>query len=361
MAAAVRGLELLGRERADSLEQLELVAQVRVHHLRPVGGDREGDAVVREGPEGVADGVLVRQRLRQQVGGRADLEDGAGVVQEAHQLRVARGEDAVADPLRAQVLDHLADLLRARLALLADVDRDPEPGRASRLDHRLDLGVVVASAARPRACDVDADDAARRPADRLLDDDLVLARRERSVHHQDQAAAHLRVLDRRAVEPADRGEDDVVEVALAAAVPLHRVEAQLERRDSLAAVGAADRAVDGLLDRDRRRLDQLRPVVDPVERVEVLDAARVGDGDERVELPEVLDRERDPLLVRERPEDVGGNGAAEVGVQLGETVVEHRAELSQVTVCYLGDARRRRPGSSGTKPGSIVCGSGYSR
>ena len=100
----------------------------------------------------------------------------------------------------------------------------------------------------------------------------------------------------------------------------------------------------------------------PVERVEVLDAARVGDGDERVELPEVLDRERDPLLVRERPEDVGGDGAAEVGVQLGEAVVEHRAELTQVTVCYLASiAAATKACSSGTKPGSIVCGSGYSR
>ena len=65
---------------------------------------------------------------------------------------------------------------------------------------------------------------------------------ERAVHHQDQPGAHLRVLEPRAVEAADRGEDDVVEVALAAAVPLHRVEAQLERRDPLRAVGAADRA-----------------------------------------------------------------------------------------------------------------------
>ena len=89
--------------------------------------------------------------------------------------------------------------------------------------------------------------------------------------------------------PADRGEDDVVEVALAAAVSLHRVEAELERRDPLRAVRAADRAVHGALDRERRRLDQLRPVVDLVELVETLHAVRIGDGDERVELPEVLD------------------------------------------------------------------------
>jgi hypothetical protein len=121
----------------------------------------------------------------------------------------------------------------------------------------------------------------------------------------------------------------VVEVALAAAVPLHRVETQLECRDALGAVRAADRAVHRALDGDRRRLDQLGPVVDRVERVEVLDAARVGDGDERVELPVVLDRERDALLVRQRPEDVRGDRAAEMRVQLGQAPVGHRASLRE--------------------------------
>ena len=171
-----------------------------------------------------------------------------------------------------------------------------------------------------------ADDPARRPANRLLDDDLVLVRRERPVHHQDQARAHLRVLEARDVEPADRGEDDVVEVALAAAVPLHRVEAQLERRDPLRPVRAADRRVHRHLDRGRARLDQLRPVVDRVERVEIGHAARVGHGHEPVEVPVVLDRKRDALLVGERPEDVGGDRAAEVGVQLGEAF--HRLSSS---------------------------------
>ena len=117
----------------------------------------------------------------------------------------------------------------------------------------------------------------------------------------------------------------MVEVALAAAVPLHRVEAQLERRDPLRAVRAADRAVHRDLDSGRARLDQLRPVVDRVERVEVGHAARVGHGHEPVEVPEVLDRKRDALPVGERPEDVGGDRAAEVGVQLGEAF--HRRSL----------------------------------
>ena len=96
------------------------------------------------------------------------------------------------------------------------------------------------------------------------------ARVEGAVHHQDQRGPDLRILQPRPVEAAHGGEDDVVEVALAAAVPLHRVEAQLERGDPLRPVGAAERGVDRALDGERRRLDQLRPVVDRVERVEVL-------------------------------------------------------------------------------------------
>ena len=68
-------------------------------------------------------------------------------------------------------------------------------------------------------------------------------------------------------------------------------------------------------------------MVDLVERVERVDAPRVGDRDQAVELPEVLDRKRDPLLVGEAPEDVGGDRRAEVGVQLGEAVLEHVPSL----------------------------------
>ena len=52
------------------------------------------------------------ERLRQQVRRRADLEHDLGVAQLAHQLLVAGGEDAVADPVGPQHLEHLADLRR---------------------------------------------------------------------------------------------------------------------------------------------------------------------------------------------------------------------------------------------------------
>ena len=66
------------------------------------------------------------------------------------------------DPVRPETLDNLADLLATHLAaLLADVDRHSQPRLARELDHRPDLPVVVALAARPRPRHVDADDAAR--------------------------------------------------------------------------------------------------------------------------------------------------------------------------------------------------------
>ena len=120
----------------------------------------------------------------------------------------------------------------------------------------------------------------------------------------------------------------MIEVALAAAVSLHRVEADLERRDPLRAIGAADRGVHGALDGERARLDQLRPAVDLVQRVEVLDAAGVGDGDEAVELPEALDGEGDALLVGKAPHDLRRDRAAEMRVELGESLGEvHSSSL----------------------------------
>src|SRR5438093_209539 len=126
-----------------------------------------------------------------------------------------RGTSA-ADPVRPQHLEHLGDLFAPRrAALLADVDRDAETRLPRTVDHRQHLSIVVPGASRPRPRDVDADDAARRPADRLLDDDLVLPGGERPIHHQDQAGADLRILEAGTIEPPDRREDDVVEIAFA--------------------------------------------------------------------------------------------------------------------------------------------------
>src|SRR4029450_11089746 len=206
--------------------------KVRAHHLGAVGRDRELHVVVGEGAEGVAEGVLTLERLREQVRRRAELEHDLRFADLPHQLLVPGGEDPVSDPVGAQGGGALADLADPVLAaFLADVDRHAEPGLARLLDERAQGAVGVRTVGiRAWAGDVDADDSARRVADRLLDDDRVLPLGECPVHHQDQAGAHLRVLEAGAVEPADRGHDDVVEVALAAAVPLPRGGAEVEGR-----------------------------------------------------------------------------------------------------------------------------------
>src|SRR6476646_4914430 len=127
---------------------------MRSHHLRAVRRDRETDAVLDERAERLAHGGLVRQRLRQQIRGRADLQDDPTVAELSHQIRLARGEDPVADAVRPERLDDLADLLDAVLAaLLADVDRHAEAGPARLLDQRREHRVSVALAARPGAGD----------------------------------------------------------------------------------------------------------------------------------------------------------------------------------------------------------------
>ncbi len=137
MAAGVR-LAQLGRvERADPLEQLELVAEMRAHHLRAVGRDRERDAVVDEGAEASRESpassasAFVRRFEVGQISSTISASRSR-----RHQRRVVGGQNAVADPVGAKALDDLTDLLGARRALLADVDRDAESGGTRRLDHR---------------------------------------------------------------------------------------------------------------------------------------------------------------------------------------------------------------------------------
>jgi hypothetical protein len=67
-------------------------------------------------------------------------------------------------------------------------------------------------------------------------------------------------------------------------------------------------------------------VADPVERVQIGNAARIRHRDEAVELPVVARRQIDALLVREAPHDVGGDRASEVRVKLGEAFLEHDEE-----------------------------------
>src|SRR5215210_4667969 len=77
VAARVHFVECFGSERADVEQKLQLVAEMRSHHLGPVRSDREGDVAIDEGRHGLAQRILVRERSRQEVRGGADLENDA--------------------------------------------------------------------------------------------------------------------------------------------------------------------------------------------------------------------------------------------------------------------------------------------
>src|SRR5713226_8051947 len=129
-----------------------------------------------------------------------------------------------------------------------------------------------------RTGDVDADDAAAalEVMDRFAGDDLVLFDGEGAVHHDDQPSAHHRVFELGSLHAANSTGDDVVEVALAATIPLHGIEAQLHGGDVALAIPAADDLVDAALDGLGTGLDQLRPVEQLGVVVQALDASVMG-------------------------------------------------------------------------------------
>ena len=290
----------------------QLVAEVRAEHLRAVGADGEADAAVHERPDHSAELCVRAQHPGVEVRARADLQHGPPLPQHRQHARVLRAADAVADAIRLERLEGLAHLVGP--AGLAGVDGEAQPGSPALTK---DLGVVgEAEAVRLGPGDVDADDPAAAPGDRLGGDDLVQRRGEAAVEAEDQAGADLRVFEHGAVHPTHRRGDDVVQVLLAAAVALHRVEAQLELRDVVLAVGAADHLVDAALHGDRARLDQLRPVEEVEVGVEAL--APASDGDQVAERPVVLGRQPDALGVGDAPHDRRRDRRAEVHVELAQ-------------------------------------------
>ena len=229
-----------------------------------------------------------------------------------HRPRVICGLDAVADARRRELLDDLRDLLhRPRFAR---VDRDAQALPPAALEQPAVVGRPKIGRLRTR--DVDADHAAHAVGDRLLGDDLVEGVGERTIKAEEQAGRD-RVLEHRPVHAADCGVNDVVKVLLAAAVALHRVEAQLGGGDVVLAVRAADDLVDGALHGDRRRLDQLGPVEQLEVAVEGPSAPR-GHGDQVAELPVVLRRQADALGVGDAPHDGRRDRPAEMAVQFGQ-------------------------------------------
>ena len=112
-------------------------------------------------------------------------------------------------------------------------------------------------------------------------------------------------------------------------VALHRVEAQLDQRHAARAELLADDLVDRALDRRRRRLNLLGPVVqDRQVLVQRRDRLRLG-GHQVAKLPVGGDRQLEALLVRDRPEDVRRDRATHVDVQIAELEagIEHLSAL----------------------------------
>ena len=220
----------------------------------------------------------------------------------------------MADPVRFEVLEHLVDALP--VLVLACVNGDPE----SRLAGFLKEGCVVAIVEIwiLSTGDVDADDATAPVRDRLLDEDRVQGLIERAIQTENEPGFH-RIVEKGTIEAADRRIDDVVEVALPAAIPFHGVIAELESRNVRLAVSAADNLVDGLLDRQRARLNELGPVV---ERQEVFKGflRLLADRDQIDEFPVVLGRQANPLVMRNSPHRRRIDGAAEMDVQLRQFI-----------------------------------------
>ena len=151
----------------------------------------------------------------------------------------------------------------------------------------------------------------------LPDDDVVQRVVELAREAEDQPRADA-VREARALHPVDGGHDDVVEVPLAAQVPLHGVEAELDGRDARGAVLLPDDRVDRALDGRGRRLDALGPAVEDLEvAVQRRDALRIG-VHEVLELGVGAHGQLEAVVVRDLPEDVGRHRRAHVDVEVDE-------------------------------------------
>src|SRR5581483_7436798 len=267
VGALVARRRLFGAQQPLVDQDLELLGHMRLQHLRPIGADAEAHAVFDEAPQDVPHLLEVRHGVGLEVGRGADFQDYPLLRQLVHQLLVAGRQDAVAYARRAQVLQHLPHL--PRIALFAAVDGDAQPSPPAGIDGA--AVVAVTEVWMPGSGNVDADDSAGAIGDGLASDDFVQLHAEGAIQHEDQPASHGRILQLGSLHAADRARNDVVEVALAAAVALHRIEAQLHGGDVALAVAAADDLVHAVLDRFGTGLDELGPVEQGRIVVEVLD------------------------------------------------------------------------------------------
>src|SRR5262245_51443264 len=214
-------------------EQLELVPQRRAQEIGAVGVDGRAHPGVAEALVDLAELVPSRDGAGPEVRRRAELEHRALVAQPLHELLAAGCGDAMADAVGLELLQDGEHAVRSRVRGLARVNGRAQPS-GPRAGEEVVVAIDVAAELERvllRAREVDAHHAAVPVALGLPHDDVVQRVVELAGETEDQPRADA-VREARALHPVDGRGDDVVEVPLAAQVPLHRVEAELDGRDA---------------------------------------------------------------------------------------------------------------------------------
>src|SRR5712692_3658607 len=154
----------------------------------------------------------------------------------------------MADARRLELLEHRQHPAGAGVRGLAGMHRGPELGAARALEQIAIAQHLLAELERVllRPGQVDPDHAAPGVLDRFAHQDLVELVTELARQAEDDPGTDA-VLETGAVHPAQGGGDDVVEVALAAEIALHGVEAKLEQGNARGAILLAYDFVDRAL------------------------------------------------------------------------------------------------------------------
>ena len=274
-------------------------------------------------------------RAGAKVGGWADLERDLAIGQLGQQSIVLSRLHAVADARGFQLLQDFPDLLDR--AFLAGMHGDAESGSTGLGESALEGG-GPAERRHVRSGQVDAHDAVCAVLDGLLHDGVVGLGIQAAVGAEDDARMDVRILEQGTIHAVRRGHDDMVQVALAVPVALHRAVTQLDQVDVAMPIAAADDRFDAGLHGLGTGLNQLGPVEEIQVRLERLDVRGIG-GHQLGEIPVVLAGQLDTLVVGDAEQQCRVDRGAHVRVQLGQ----HRSRMAPGG---LSIHHSRPPGSS---------------
>src|SRR5688572_15338993 len=298
-------LHLVGRQAEGPRRQRVLLGQVRVRHGAVVGVERDPQAHVEVLAERVVLEALHRAGLH--VRGEAHLERDAVVVHVVEEAGVLAQARAVADAVRAAVVERLGD--RGRPESLPGVDRRRQVVVGDEAEGAL---VVLRRVVLLLAGEVEGDDAAVLVGDGQLRQ-LERAARADVPHAADDDAGRQVELALGAPEPRQHGLEDGRQLE-----PLRLVE---DRRVAhLHVPHVLGRAVLGQLVGDAlERIRHLQHRQRDVERLEVVaQAPHLRPGDELPrQLGRGLRRQADALLLRQLPDRARPERSVEVEVEVG--------------------------------------------